>query len=191
MGDNDQWLLLVYTLPAEPSRGRVAVWRRLKKLGAVSALQSVWVLPNQPHFRQQFELLQTEIEGLGGEAFILSATALTQAGDKKIGSIFNDARNPEYEEIIEKCRDFLVEIENETTKKNFTFAEVEENEEELTKLTSWYVKVANRDFFQCPKRKEVEPLLAECNQRLQEFSHKVYSLNLDINFMEKEDEQDV
>ena len=30
-----RWLVLIYTLPAEPTRKRAFVWRELKKLGAV------------------------------------------------------------------------------------------------------------------------------------------------------------
>jgi hypothetical protein len=29
------WILLVYKIPNEPSAGRVFVWRKLKKLGAI------------------------------------------------------------------------------------------------------------------------------------------------------------
>jgi hypothetical protein len=32
--EKTRWLILVYHLPREPSRHRVAVWRKLKALGA-------------------------------------------------------------------------------------------------------------------------------------------------------------
>ena len=41
------WLLLVYTVPAEPSRLRAAVWRDLKKAGAVYLRDGVCVLPER------------------------------------------------------------------------------------------------------------------------------------------------
>ena len=52
MGASSQiWLLLSYKVPREPTANRVSVWRKLKKLGAVSLQDSVWVLPATPHTR--------------------------------------------------------------------------------------------------------------------------------------------
>lgn len=173
-----EWLLFAYTLPAEPSRGRVAVWRRLKKIGAVNLLQSVWVLPAQPEHQSEFELLLGEVRELGGEALLFRAYGLSEAAEEKIIAAFTEARNLEYAEIADKCRDFFAELDRETERENFTFAEVEENEEELEKLRSWLAKVVRRDFFGTPKRQEVEALLDRCAERLKEFSDLVYSLNV-------------
>ena len=48
--EHQEWLTINYTLPKEPSRVRVSVWRKLKKSGAVILGQSVWFLPvNEDH----------------------------------------------------------------------------------------------------------------------------------------------
>lgn len=172
------WLLFAYSLPAEPSRGRVAVWRRLKKIGAASLLQSVWVLPARPEHQREFELLLGEVQELGGEALLFRAEGLSEAVEEKIVAAFAEARNLEYAEIADKCHDFFAELEHETERENFTFAEVEENEEELEKLRSWLAKVVRRDFFGTPRRQEVEALLQRCAERLKEFSDLVYTLNV-------------
>ena len=39
------WLLITYKVPAEPSRMRVSLWRKLKELGAVYIQQGAAVLP--------------------------------------------------------------------------------------------------------------------------------------------------
>jgi hypothetical protein len=41
-----RWLVLVVRLPAEPSRHRVAVWRELRRVGALQIGQGVWVVPD-------------------------------------------------------------------------------------------------------------------------------------------------
>ncbi|NUR98088.1 MAG: hypothetical protein HOV67_22890, partial [Kribbellaceae bacterium] len=46
----DRWLVLVVRIPAEPSRHRVAVWRELRKAGALSLGQGVWAVPELPVF---------------------------------------------------------------------------------------------------------------------------------------------
>jgi hypothetical protein len=60
------WVALSYRLPREPSRPRLAVWRRLKRLGAVVLHDSVWVLPADAKTREAFEWLAEEIEEQGG-----------------------------------------------------------------------------------------------------------------------------
>jgi hypothetical protein len=63
-----QWLLLSYTLPREPSAPRVALWRKLKKLGAILLHDALWVLPATPALEEQVRWLATEIAEADGSA---------------------------------------------------------------------------------------------------------------------------
>lgn len=47
-GKAQAWVLLIYTMPREPTAPRVAVWRKLKKLGALRLHDAAWVLPATP-----------------------------------------------------------------------------------------------------------------------------------------------
>jgi hypothetical protein len=49
------WVLLVYRLPREPSRHRVAVWRKLRDLGALYLKDGVAALPEDAVTREQLE----------------------------------------------------------------------------------------------------------------------------------------
>jgi hypothetical protein len=69
------WLLLTYTLPSEPSARRVYIWRKLKRLGAITIFDAVWVLPDNPHTHEQFQWLAAEIQEMGGEAMFWKAQA--------------------------------------------------------------------------------------------------------------------
>jgi len=42
------WTVLAVRVRAEPSRHRVAVWRELRRVGALSLGQGVWALPSAP-----------------------------------------------------------------------------------------------------------------------------------------------
>jgi hypothetical protein len=64
----NNWLLLVYKIPREPTAGRVYVWRKLKQLGAISLQDAAWVLPANSRTREQFQWLASEIVELSGEA---------------------------------------------------------------------------------------------------------------------------
>lgn len=65
-----QWLLLHYKIPREPTASRVYVWRKLKRLGAVLLHDAIWVLPDTPRTKEQFQWLAAEISDLEGEAVV-------------------------------------------------------------------------------------------------------------------------
>src|SRR2546430_9173212 len=60
------WLLLLYSLPTNRSTERVAVWRRLKKMGAVPLKTSTYLLPDEPAQYEQFQWLAKQIRDYGG-----------------------------------------------------------------------------------------------------------------------------
>lgn len=96
--------------------------------------------------------------------------------------MFNRARDEEYQEIIDRCEDFFKEIDNEIEKKHFTYAELEENEEDLEKLKKWFEKVKERDFFGAGQMAYAAELLEKCQERLDEFGSCVFASE---DFMEE------
>ena len=56
----------------------------------------------------------------------------------------------------------------------FSFAEVEENEDELEKLRQWYLKIEARDSFGAPLQEKARLMLAECAKALDLFCETVY-----------------
>jgi hypothetical protein len=91
-----RWLLLAHQLPTRPSNARVKTWRRLQQVGAVAARNSVYVLPNTDQCREDFEWLRNEIAGLGGEATVFSADALSPGGGEEIVTTFQRTREADY-----------------------------------------------------------------------------------------------
>lgn len=169
-----KWLVISYNLPTEPSRIRVAAWRGLRKQGAVNIQKSMWFLPHSKGNYSVLSSLAEELENNNGETIIMESVFLEEKYEKKIISIYNKARTLEYEEIIDKCNDFFAEIEQETIKENLTFAEAEENEEELNKLLSWFNKINVRDIFGASLRDETEEALKKCKKVFEEFHNKVF-----------------
>jgi hypothetical protein len=91
-----RWLLFVHQLPSKPSNIRVRVWRRLQQIGALVIKQAVYVLPDSSEAREDFEWLKTEIEGVGGQASILSADHIDVAADEALVEEFRRARQEDY-----------------------------------------------------------------------------------------------
>lgn len=168
-----EWLLFLSQLPATPSSLRVMVWRRMKVAGAVSLQNGVWVLPRTTE-RERFlhDLLDTvQKQQAGGQIFI------TQAGSQVIEQDllrrFHADRDLEYGEVIEQCSAFLAELEKETARQKFTFAELEENEQNLQRLSGWLAKIQARDFFTSPLAEPAADALVRCAQALDLYSTRV------------------
>ena len=174
--EQNEWLAISYTLPREPSRARVSVWRKLKKIGAVNVQQSVWLLPMSEENERSFREIKDEVASNGGESFLMWSS-VDGDGRKILIRHFNDARDEEYTELLEQCEEFYKEIDKEIARKNFTFAEIEENEEELGKLKQWYEKIKLRDAFGAPLGKQAEAALSKCGELLDDFCEKVYQFN--------------
>jgi DNA-binding transcriptional regulator PaaX len=169
-----KWLVLNYNLPSEPSRHRVAVWRALKKLGAANIQQSMWIMPDSEENLNALKKISRDIEGSGGEALMMESAFLEEEHEKRIQAVFNRLRDEEYCELVSECRKYLAEIEKEIANEKFTFAEMEEEESELEKLTSWHGRIEKRDIFLAEAGKEAREMLSRINGAFQVFSSKVY-----------------
>lgn len=93
------WILLSSRVPREPTRLRLAVWRRLKRLGAVLLHDAIWVLPDDPRTREAFEWLAQEVEEQGGSTFLWKATGLSREQDRRLVDRFRHEAEARYTEI--------------------------------------------------------------------------------------------
>jgi hypothetical protein len=167
------WLLLIYRVPSEPSRLRATVWRRIKSLGAIYLQSSVAALPAGVQAERALRKLRSEILDMSGSAVLLSCSVL--AGEQEVKSAFQAARNDEYDEIVDKCQDFLAGLRKEYTDNHFTYAELEENEVDLVKLRTWLDRIRQRDVFGASGLQATLSSLAECEEQLEAYAARVYA----------------
>lgn len=90
------WLLFIHHLPPTPSNLRVQTWRRLQQCGAIPRKQSVYVLPDTPSTREDFEWLATEVKAAGGEAEVFVATTADGWANDALVEEFRRARQDAY-----------------------------------------------------------------------------------------------
>jgi hypothetical protein len=94
------WVVLVYKIPREPAAGRVYVWRKLKRLGALLVHDAVWLLPATPWTREQFQWLAVEIKELGGEALIWESRMILPGQDETLVQQFASEADAGYGAIL-------------------------------------------------------------------------------------------
>ncbi len=168
------WLLLTYKVPAEPAKRRIALWRKLKALGAVYLQSGVCLLPKIDAYERRLKVLQNEISEMDGDAVLLDTVGLDHAQELKVIARFSAERDEAYREFISRCDDFDGEIAKERGVGKFTYAEVEENEEDLTKLRAWLDKIVRLDFYGASLRSEAEERLARCAALLDDYAREVF-----------------
>ena len=168
------WLLMTYKVPAEPSKLRVGIWRRIRSLGAVYLQNSVCVLPTSTDHQRQLRMVQSDIEQGGGEAVIFETTALDAKQEELVVARFKHDRDQDYEEFLDKCADYKREVDKEVQADHYTFAELKENDEDLKKLKGWLEKIKALDFYGAPARAAAEEQLAECEALLEAYAAEVF-----------------
>ena len=169
------WLLFCPQLPATPSSPRVMVWRKMRSAGAVGLDNGLWILPETDASKNILLEIKTYLENQGGTSKTFLASALDEDTEAEILERFQQDRREEYMELKEQCFDFLAEIDKEIGRKNFSFAEYEENEQDLVKLEAWLEKVKQRDFLGGDQAAEAVGWLENCRQALQKFATEVFN----------------
>ena len=171
-----RYLLLIYQVPSQPSAARVAIWRELKRLGALYLQQSVCIMPSTAAYRAQLEAIAARITVEGGMYHLLPLRQLPPEEDAKIVEGFLAQSTQQYEEIIENCEvNFTKEIDFETFRQNFTYAEAEEIRQDLDKMRRWYERVVQRDWYGSPRREDAAAWIARCEGLLEAFEEQVFA----------------
>src|SRR3954453_2796424 len=139
------WIVVLYRLPPNNSRARVAVWRELRRSGALHVQQSVVAVPDDERFAGVVERLREVLIDVGGQVTALRTEPMDGGGDGRLLEAWNEARDAEYRELAGQCAKFLAEIDHEFEIEKFTHAELDEEEAELEKLQRWYDRTRARD----------------------------------------------
>ncbi len=167
-----EWFVLVYKLPAEPSRYRASVWRKLRAAGAVYLQNGAAALPADPGAERVMRGVAQEVRGSEGTAHLVRGPSV--GDDAALVARFDAARDEEYREVLDRCRDLHAELGKEREAGKLTFAELEENEEDLAKLEAWFGRVRARDRFGAPLSAEAERAVEACREDLEAFAGSVY-----------------
>jgi len=97
------WVLLAYRLPREPSTPRSALWRKLRRLGAVQVLDGLAALPLDARNREQLEWLADEVVEAGGEATIWIGELGSAAQERELASQMAEGVAADYRALIEEA----------------------------------------------------------------------------------------
>src|SRR5437867_247865 len=146
--ENLSWLLLLLRLPATHTAERMAIWRKLKKAGAVQIQTSTYVLPDAPARYETFQWLTQHIRDAGGDATLVRAREIEGLSNERLIELFNTARAKEYAAL----RDLIRSVVNRR-KRSSTVSE------RVDRFRKQFREIKQTDFFNCPRAQDVEMLL--------------------------------
>ncbi|MCK2216926.1 chromate resistance protein ChrB [Actinomadura sp. ATCC 31491] len=172
---DSRWVVLLVRLPAGPSRHRVAVWRELRRLGAVSLGQGAWTVPDVPVFADGLARAVDLAAAAGGEVTVLDATGRTPADSARLRAMFAAARREDWAEFLADCGTFEEELAKEIRQAKLTLAELEEEEQSLERLRRWHRALAARDVFGSPDAERAARRLAECAAACEDYAERVFA----------------
>jgi hypothetical protein len=99
-----RWVLLAYHLPREPSTPRIALWRKLRRLGAVQLQDGLVALPLDARTREQLEWLAEEVTEAGGQAAIWLAEPATTAQERELAQRMAAAVAADYQVVAKEAK---------------------------------------------------------------------------------------
>ena len=157
-GEAAPWLFFMFQLPAQSPSQRVSVWRKLQKYGALSWKNSAYLLPHTPGSLEKFQWLRAQVQKYRGDASIVEVARIEGYSRKQVMTLFNQAREREYERLIREIRLALRAARQHGKAHGLRV---------FTRLNRRLSEIAAMDAFGCPKRKGVEHLLKELEAQTQ------------------------
>src|ERR671935_298553 len=171
----ESWLLVTASSAGASDSLRVAIWRKLRSLGALYLQQSVCVLPARPEVEREIRRLVDRVESNGGAARVLRMSFEDGDEEAQLVSELQAARDDEYGEVLERVPAFLDELRSERDRDRATYEEVEESEADLERFRAWLAKIDRRDYFGAPRRAEAHAAVERCAQALEAFESDAFA----------------
>src|ERR1035437_7462895 len=132
------WILLLCELPTKQNAQRVSLWRKLKKLGAITLKTSAYLLPDTPSHHESFQWLAKQVRDCGGQASLIRATEIEGLSEADIVRLFNETRSEEYDELRTPLSELI---------KRKKRAANDDADAKLDKLRARYDEIHRTDFF--------------------------------------------
>lgn len=127
---------------------RVAVWRRLRRLGVLPLGNSGYLLPNSPQNRERFEWLATTIRSGRGDASVVEVKSIDNHPASLLAKSFNEARARDYRELIQEIRKLSGRASKMATSR-------------VTQLRQRFQEIVSIDYFDSDLRGQAERALKE------------------------------
>jgi len=140
MRDRIKWVLLAYRIPREPSTPRIAVWRKLRQLGAVNIVDGLVALPSNNSTREQLQWLGEQVREADGEAWVWDAVLSSAARERTLITAMSREVAGDYRALAKSARRARDE-------------DAPARGRAVARLRREFRRVAARDYFGAPEKR--------------------------------------
>jgi hypothetical protein len=141
MADRQEWVLLAYRMPREPSSPRITVWRRLRKLGAVQVVDGLVALPADARTKEQLEWVADQAIEAGGEATVWLARLSSAKQERELAARMAAEVGDSYQAVIDEVAELRREPDSV-------------QQRTLGRLRRELRRIGQRDYFPPPSREK-------------------------------------
>ena len=157
-----RWVVFSYSLPSKAqSSPRVALWRRLRRLGAVSPAGGIYVLPAREECLEAFQWLAEEVQHAKGEALVMRVEQFDGLSDADLMERFRRARAEDYTALEAQAAELEAQLRAELTRE-----ERSRLRDMIERLRRQHAEVARIDFFDAPEGGQLASRLGRMAQTL-------------------------
>jgi hypothetical protein len=150
-----EWVMLLYWLPREPSTPRIAMWRRLKRLGVGQLGDGLVALPHDKRTREQLDWLAEQVIEAGGTATTWLARPTMPPAGEALAAQLATARAEEYRQVLAEA-EFATGLEPAARRAA------------LRRLREELHRIGRRDYFPPPERDAARAAVAALARNDQE-----------------------
>jgi hypothetical protein len=147
--------MLAYRVPRSPSTPRIAIWRKLKRLGVAQLLDGLVALPLDSRTREALEWMADDVVAAGGEASVWVARPGSLSQERALATRMAEAIASEYEAIATEAQP-AAELEPWLRRRT------------LARLRRELHRIRRRDFFPPSEREQAEAAVAQLAAALKE-----------------------
>jgi len=156
------WLVFSYSLSTgKNSSSRVAIWRKLGRLGAIVPKAGVYVLPDKEDCFESLQWLSQEVQQAKGEAVVMRVNKFEALSDAQLVRLFQDARKDDYEAINSELDNFTRDMNMKG--KALRLAQFMDT---LKKIRARLSDVNQIDFFKSPQASRVSVRINKIEKNL-------------------------
>ncbi len=156
------WLVFSYSLSSGVnSSSRVAVWRKLGRLGAIVPKAGVYVLPDKEECFESLQWLTQEVQHAKGEAVVMRVNQFEGLSDTQLIKFFQEARKDDYEAVDLELDNLERDIHMKAKAlKSSKLADT------LKKIRSRFSDISQIDFFDSPQAVRVRDRMNKLEKNL-------------------------
>lgn len=153
----------------------MALWRELRRSGAIPLGQAVWAVPEVTAVHPLLERLADLVEAANGTLLLLAARGFTEDDVARLEELYATIREQEWSEFDADCGKYLAELDKEERLGKYTLAELEEEEQSLDRLRRWYRELRSRELIGIPATTDSATALKHCEERFARYADRVYA----------------